>query len=79
MLQVEIGLLYDLGHATSVATEPLTADDWEILVWLSCSEQFESRAHDSQELHATHVESTMLSQVRVAAVGQEIDVWVLGR
>lgn len=32
-----------------------------------------------QELHASHVESTLLSQVRVAVVGQEIDVWVLGR
>ncbi|KAI0631588.1 AAA-domain-containing protein [Trametes polyzona] len=59
---VEIGLLHDLGYAKSVATEPVTADDWEIL-----------------ELHATHVESTLLSQVRVAVVGQEIDVWVLGR
>lgn len=38
-------------------------------------------ANDSntQELHAGHVESTLLSQVRVAMVGQEIDVWVLGR
>ncbi|KAI0796078.1 AAA-domain-containing protein [Abortiporus biennis] len=59
---VEIGLLHDLGYASSVATEPLTADDWEIL-----------------ELHAAHVESTLLSQVRVARIGQEIDVWVLGR
>jgi Peroxisome biogenesis factor 1, N-terminal len=33
----------------------------------------------SQEIHASHVESTLLSQVRVAKVGQEIDVWVLGR
>ena len=32
-----------------------------------------------QELHAEQVESTLLSQVRVASVGQEIDVWVLGR
>ncbi|KDR75275.1 hypothetical protein GALMADRAFT_226942 [Galerina marginata CBS 339.88] len=31
------------------------------------------------EIHASHVESTLLSQVRVAKVGQEIDVWVLGR
>jgi len=31
-----------------------------------------------QEIHASHVESTLLSQVRVAKVGQEIDVWVLG-
>ncbi|TRM69216.1 P-loop containing nucleoside triphosphate hydrolase protein [Schizophyllum amplum] len=31
------------------------------------------------ELHAGHVEATLLSQVRVAKVGQEIDVWVLGR
>ncbi|TFK44456.1 P-loop containing nucleoside triphosphate hydrolase protein [Crucibulum laeve] len=31
------------------------------------------------ELHASHVESTLLSQVRVAKIGQEIDVWVLGR
>ncbi|EPQ54978.1 AAA-domain-containing protein [Gloeophyllum trabeum ATCC 11539] len=31
------------------------------------------------ELHAAHLESTLLSQVRVAAVGQEMDVWVHGR
>ncbi|KAL0577747.1 Peroxisome biosynthesis protein pex1 [Marasmius crinis-equi] len=59
---VEIGLLYDMGIAKSVGTEPLTSDDWEII-----------------EIHATHVESTLLSQVRVAKIGQEIDVWVLGR
>ncbi|KAL7278137.1 hypothetical protein ACG7TL_008108 [Trametes sanguinea] len=59
---VEIGLLHDLGYAKSVATEPVSTDDWEIL-----------------ELHASHVESTLLSQVRVAVIGQEIDVWVLGR
>ena len=35
--------------------------------------------HAPQELHAEQVESTLLSQVRVASVGQEIDVWVLGR
>ncbi|TFY54857.1 hypothetical protein EVJ58_g8610 [Rhodofomes roseus] len=57
-----IGLLHDLGFAKSVATEPVTSDDWEII-----------------ELHASHVESTLLSQVRVAAIGQEIDIWVLGR
>ncbi|KAF5386195.1 hypothetical protein D9615_002287 [Tricholomella constricta] len=59
---VEIGLLHDLHWAKSVATEPLTSDDWEII-----------------EIHASHVESTLLSQVRVAKVGQEIDVWVMGR
>ncbi|KAJ3994136.1 P-loop containing nucleoside triphosphate hydrolase protein [Lentinula boryana] len=59
---VEIGLLHDMAFAKSVATEPLTSDDWEII-----------------EIHASHVESTLLSQVRVAKVGQEIDVWVLGR
>ncbi|KAG9310908.1 P-loop containing nucleoside triphosphate hydrolase protein [Chiua virens] len=59
---VEVGLLYDLPFATSVGTEPLTPDDWEII-----------------EIHASHVESTLLSQVRVAKVGQEIDVWVMGR
>ena len=32
-----------------------------------------------QESHASHVESTLISQVRVANIGQEIDVWVLGR
>ncbi|KAF9453962.1 AAA-domain-containing protein [Macrolepiota fuliginosa MF-IS2] len=31
------------------------------------------------EIHASHVESTLLSQVRVAKVRQEIDVWVMGR
>jgi hypothetical protein len=30
--KVEVGLLYDLPIAKSVATEPLTPDDWEILV-----------------------------------------------
>ncbi|KAJ7647537.1 P-loop containing nucleoside triphosphate hydrolase protein [Roridomyces roridus] len=59
---VEIGLVHDLPLATSVATEPVTADDWEII-----------------DIHASHVESTLLSQVRVAKVGQEINVWVLGR
>ncbi|KAG5341525.1 hypothetical protein C0989_009886 [Termitomyces sp. Mn162] len=59
---VEIGLLHDLPLAKSVATEPLTSDDWEII-----------------EIHASHVESTLLSQVRVVKVGQEIDVWVMGR
>lgn len=59
---VEIGLLHDLPYAKSVGTEPVTADDWEII-----------------EIHASHVESTLLSQVRVANVGQEMDVWVLGR
>ncbi|TFK45586.1 AAA-domain-containing protein [Heliocybe sulcata] len=31
------------------------------------------------ELHAAHLESTLLSQVRVAVPAQEIDVWVHGR
>lgn len=30
-------------------------------------------------MHASHVESTLLSQVRVVKVGQEINVWVMGR
>ncbi|KAH8827941.1 P-loop containing nucleoside triphosphate hydrolase protein [Flagelloscypha sp. PMI_526] len=59
---VEVGLLHDLTAADSVATEPVSSDDWEII-----------------ELHASHIESTLLSQVRVAKVGQEINVWVLGR
>ncbi|KAG1873799.1 P-loop containing nucleoside triphosphate hydrolase protein [Suillus subluteus] len=59
---VELGLLYDLPYAKTVGTEPLSADDWDIV-----------------ELHAAHVEGTLLSQVRVANVGQEINVWVLGR
>ncbi|KAG2078617.1 AAA-domain-containing protein [Suillus decipiens] len=59
---VELGLLYDLPYAKTVSTEPLSADDWDVV-----------------ELHAAHVEGTLLSQVRVANVGQEINVWVLGR
>ena len=77
--KVEIGLLYDLPTAKSVATEPLTPDDWEILV----NAFHISSRHVSQkfvkELHADHVESTLLSQVRVAPPNQEVDVWVLGR
>jgi peroxin-1 len=30
--KVEIGLLHDLPFAKSVSSEPLTADDWEIIV-----------------------------------------------
>lgn len=30
--KVEIGLLQDLSFAKSVATEPITSDDWEIIV-----------------------------------------------
>ncbi|KAI5123096.1 hypothetical protein M0805_001452 [Coniferiporia weirii] len=59
---VEIGLLHDLPIATSVVTEPYSADDWEII-----------------ELHAAYVEQNLLSQVRAATVGQEVDVWVFGR
>ncbi|KAG2343853.1 AAA-domain-containing protein [Suillus weaverae] len=59
---VELGLLYDLPYAKTVSTEPLGADDWDVV-----------------ELHAAHVEGTLLSQVRVANIGQEINVWVLGR
>ncbi|PCH34751.1 AAA-domain-containing protein [Wolfiporia cocos MD-104 SS10] len=59
---VEIGLLHDLGHASSVTAEPVTSDDWEII-----------------ELHASHLENTLINQVRVAVVGQEVDVWVFGR
>ena len=67
-----------MDQATAIATEPLTSDDWEIIVSLSLS--FPKKLVDeSQEIHASHVESTLLSQVRVAKVGQEIDFWVLGR
>ncbi|KIK41964.1 hypothetical protein CY34DRAFT_84427 [Suillus luteus UH-Slu-Lm8-n1] len=59
---VELSLLYDLPYAKTVSTEPLSADDWDVV-----------------ELHAAHVEGTLLSQVRVANIGQEINVWVLGR
>lgn len=33
----------------------------------------------TQEINASHIESILLSQVRVTKIGQEIDVWVLGR
>lgn len=70
--------MHDLPHAKSVGTEPLTSDDWEIIV---CCVYLmtKPRLTLSQEIHASHVESTLLSQVRVAKIGQEIDVWVLGR
>lgn len=39
--QVEIGLLHDMAFAKSVATEPLTSDDWEIIVcWSMISFDF---------------------------------------
>lgn len=81
---VEIGLLHDLSIAQSISTEPLTADDWEILVRFSClihrSPIFRMITCLSlQELHAGYVEDNLLTQVRAACVDQEIDVWVLGR
>ncbi|KAJ3562418.1 hypothetical protein NP233_g9586 [Leucocoprinus birnbaumii] len=75
---VEIGLIHDMSQATMVGTEPLTSDDWEIIVGILLS-GLTYILTGRQEIHATHVESTLLSQVRVAKVGQEIDVWVLGR
>jgi len=67
-----------MDQATAIATEPLTSDDWEIIV--SLLPFFSKKLVDqSQEIHASHVESTLLSQVRVAKVDQEIDFWVLGR
>ena len=77
--KVEVGLLYDLPTAKSVATEPLTPDDWEILVHEFVIAYRPITHVISQELHAEHVESTLLSQVRVAPSNQEVDVWVLGR
>jgi peroxin-1 len=80
LLQVEIGLLYDLPYASSVGTEPVTSDDWEIVVSMAVPSYLEPRlSYSAQEIHASHVESTLISQVRVAKIGQEIDFWVLGR
>ena len=31
-MKVEIGLLHDLPQAKMVTTEPISADDWEIIV-----------------------------------------------
>ena len=64
-----------------MATEPLTPDDWEILVNIfSPTSRCRYTLHILiQELHAENVESTLLSQVRIASSRQEVDVWVLGR
>lgn len=32
LIQVDIGLLHDLPHANMVMAEPVTPDDWEIVV-----------------------------------------------
>jgi hypothetical protein len=32
LFKVEIGLIYDMAVARSVSTEPLTSDDWDIIV-----------------------------------------------
>ena len=73
--------MHDLGSATTVEAEPLTADDWEILVRPPSVKSLDGLklVVVLQELHASHVEGTFLSQVRVAFTGQEINVWVLGR
>lgn len=42
-LKVEIGILHDLGYAKSIGAEPLTADDWEILVSLHLAIIYEVR------------------------------------
>jgi len=48
-------------------------------VGLRLEYRIELTDHPFQESHASHVESNLISQVRVANIGQEIDVWVLGR
>ena len=35
-MKVEIGLLHDLPQAKMVITEPITSDDWEIIVGNQC-------------------------------------------
>lgn len=77
--KLEIGLLHDLDVAKSVSTEPVSSDDWEILVRQIFFPVMRVMEVRSQELHAGYVEDNLLSQVRAASVGQEVDVWVLGR
>ena len=65
-----------------MVTEPYSSDDWEIIVCdglLSveiCPYRF---LPSHQELHASYVEQNLLSQVRAASIGQEVDVWIFGR
>jgi peroxin-1 len=49
---VEIGLQHDLPVAKSIATEPLTADDWEILV---CFEFFRGGMSVLQLIFSLHL------------------------
>ena len=42
--KVEIGLLYDLPFAKCVTAEPLTSDDWEIIVCEFCRNNYLMRS-----------------------------------
>ncbi|TFK74524.1 hypothetical protein BDN72DRAFT_833004 [Pluteus cervinus] len=59
--------------ANSVGTEPLTTDHRKYHIT-----HVRAIVNHHREIHAPHIESTPLSQVRVANVDQGLFAWVLG-
>lgn len=75
--KVEISIIHNPSKARSVSVTPLTSDDWEILA-RSAVHLWNHHAK-LQEQNASFLEENLLSQLRAARKGQEIDVWVRGR
>lgn len=75
--EVEISIIHNPTKARSITVTPLTSDDWEILV--SYLLRVRVRLAHNQEQNASFLEENLLSQLRAAKKGQEIDVWVKGR
>lgn len=64
----------------TVHVEPLTEDDWEILVGNCIVHEAICGADTAwQELHAGYVEENLLSQIRVVYTNQTMCVWIHGK
>ncbi|KIJ51215.1 hypothetical protein M422DRAFT_223669 [Sphaerobolus stellatus SS14] len=77
-VEIDPQLAASLGFAEGSTVEIGLLHDRPVAKSVS-TEPISSDDWEILELHAGYVEENFLSQVRAASVGQEIDVWVLGR
>ncbi|KAF8515366.1 AAA-domain-containing protein [Hysterangium stoloniferum] len=77
-VEIDPQLASSLGFAEGSTLEIGLLHDLPVAKSVS-TEPLSSDDWEILELHAGYVEDNLLSQVRAASMGQEIDVWVLGR
>ncbi|KAJ3326477.1 Peroxisome biosynthesis protein pex1, partial [Gonapodya sp. JEL0774] len=80
--KVTVSVARNVKVATRVDVEPLSEDDWEIMVGCVFRAMHQVRRSSyilEQELHAGLLEQQLLSQLRVVFVDQVVTVWVRGQ